>query len=236
MRSDFFESYDFIKSSFLASLKRKDAFPASYMSINVPISFVPGIFSYSKSEREKFRKFEPELVELYPDDQLHFSLAAILRLENDPKVEKIKQLVGPRMKEIIKLIEKEKAALRSFKIAAKFTKVTDQSIFVFCSFEKDAGETLDKFQHNVADKIYELLKTTPVKKYKRGKQFGRPVNFARWNVERLPGNAKRFFDNYTKGFTEEIKAKGEVKEVVLTYSDQFWSNPKENIVKEFKLK
>ena len=229
-------SQGFLENSTLVLLKDKKTFNNSYLSINVPISQVTDIYNVVKSEREKFKPYEPKTLQLYKDESLHFTLGATVMLENDPNVERIKEIIEPRKTEIIKSVQEEISKLRPFKIAAKFTKATEQSIFVFVSFEKDMEKPINNFQVSVAKIIYKVLEGTGVEKYDSNKPFGRPVNFARWNVNKLPNDAKVFFEQYTKDFTEEIRAEGEVKKAVLTYSDQAWSNPKENIIHKFDLK
>ena len=234
--SQFCPSYNFIDVSNLFSLKRKNDFTNSYLGINVPIKSNQETFSYIKSQRDKFRKCEPEILELYKDESLHFTLGAAVQLKKDPNVEKIKEIIEPKKAEILQIVGEEISKLRAFKVAAKFTKSTPKSTFVFVSFEKDMEKTIKTFQANIVERVYKILERMGVERYTENKPFGRPVNFARWNVDQLPSNTKDFFEQYTKGFTEDINAEGKVTEAVLTYSDQAWSNPKENIIEKFELK
>jgi len=225
-------SYQFRENSELLTLITK--FSNSYLSINVPIKETPEICSHVKAEREKFNKFEPEVLQLYKNESLHFTLGAPVQFENI-SLEKVKEKARPYENEIKKIVREEISKLRPFSIAAKFTKATPKSIFVFVSLEKEIEESIETFQEKIVGKIYDVLKNTDAKKYEENKFFGRPVNFARWNVEKLPEGAKEFFGRHTKGFTEEVKEEGLVSKAVLTYSDQAWSNPERDSIQEFTL-
>jgi len=233
---EFCLSDQFLKDSELVALKTKSNFTASYLSLNVSINQTAEFFSYIKSERRKFSKFEPEILELYKNGSLHFTLGAAVQLLNDPNAENIKKIVEPQKEDILKIVREEISKIKSFKVAAKFTKATEQSIFVFCSFEKEMEKTIENFQNNIVERIYKVLEDTGVEKYTGNKPFGRPVNFARWNVTKLPEDVKGFFEHYTKSFTEEIKTEGKVRKAVLTYSDQSWSNPERDTIRTFELK
>ena len=226
----------FVDDLSLSTPKNKTYFKDSYLSINVPIRLTPEIFSQVWCERKKFSEFEREALELYKDESLHFTLGAAVQLKNDPTVEKIKEIVEPKKAEVLEIVAEEVSKLRAFKVAAKFTKATPKSIFVFVSFEKEMEKSIKTFQATIVGRVYKILEGTGIERYEGNKPFGRPVNFARWNVDQLPSNAKNFFEQYTKGFTEDINAEVKVTEAVLTYSDQSWSNPKENIIEKFELK
>lgn len=229
--------YYFVNKQELSYLKRGSTFETSYLSINVPISQTPRVFSYIKSEADKFKDYNPSVIELYKDTQLHFTLAAAVQIDQDFHLTKIKKLIDQNEKEIIKIVGEETSKLRPFGIAARFTKATRDSVFVFCSFDKEVEKDLALFQPRIRAKIFKLLQPQEkeINKYNGNEPFGRPVNFARWNVEKLPERAKDFFENYTKGFTEEVKAGGLVTKAVLTYSDQSWSNPERDSIQEFTL-
>ncbi len=222
----------------LLYLKRGCTFETSYLSINVPISQTPEIFSYISSERDKFKQYDPRVIELYENIQLHFTLDAAVQIDKDFHLTKMKELLEPNKEEILKIVEEEISLLRPFRVAAKFTKATKQSIFVFCSFEEDIGRDLSLFQTRVRAKVFKLLQpqNKEVQKFNGNEPFGRPINFARWNVAELPNDAKEFFEKSTNNFDDEkINKEGLVTKAVLTYSDQSWSNPERDSIQEFTL-
>jgi len=162
-------AHQFLEDSDISKgLIPKPNFGNAYLSINVPIQQAPEAFSYIKSESEKFQRFSPDVVDLYKDASLHFTLGAAVKLKDDPNVEKIKEIIEPKKEEILKIIEEEISKLRSLKVAAKFTKTTDQSIFVFGSFEEKAKTAIETFQNNIVEKVYKYRKQSlwPTNKFR----------------------------------------------------------------------
>ena len=218
--------------------KIKYDFKSTFLSLNVPINqpTLIELFKTTQKEAAVIKERGEGRAWTYPPESLHFSLAGILVKEDDLNSWQIKDVVEKKMGKVKDIVKKEINKIEPFFIQPRFMRSTADSIFIYCSFP--LTDKIRNLQETLVKNIGELFNSLEVcAYYSKNKKEGAPINIARWLFS-TRGEVDDLLEGISEKPFKEINLDYKnlkVEEVALTYSDQFWSNPGENIIKKFTL-